>query len=96
MNAATPDGAPPWRIATKKHPLPAVPRRGHEAGVLRVKYDFHGSGLNRINSSQFLLSRFLNFLCKKGTLQNPFLKKNLEYVWFSPPVKNVGRVFSLM
>jgi hypothetical protein len=38
MNAAAPDGAPPRRINNySKTPLPAVPRRGPEAGVLRIK-----------------------------------------------------------
>jgi hypothetical protein len=30
----------------KKNSLPAVPRRGPEAGVLRREDDFHGSGVN--------------------------------------------------
>jgi hypothetical protein len=37
MNAAAPDGAPPRRINSySKTPLPAVLRRGPEAGVLRI------------------------------------------------------------
>jgi hypothetical protein len=40
MNAATPDGAPPWRIGDQKikKTLPAVPQRGLEAEVLRICY----------------------------------------------------------
>ena len=43
MNAATPDGAPPWRIGNKKNLkkiLPAVPRRGPEAGVHHIRTIF--------------------------------------------------------
>ena len=49
----------------QKNSLPAVPRRGHDAGVLRREDDFHGSGVNRIDSCLFplskkmLISRFL-------------------------------------
>ena len=49
MIAAAPDGSPPWRIGDykfKKNSLPAVPRRGPEAGVLRRYYNFPGSGVN--------------------------------------------------
>jgi len=38
--------------------LPAVPRRGPEAGVLRIFCDFHGSGLNQIDSCLVLQSPF--------------------------------------
>ena len=40
MNAATPEGVPPWRFGDekfKKNSLPAVPRRGPDAGVIRIK-----------------------------------------------------------
>ena len=41
MNAAAPDGAPPrWINNYSKTPMPAVPRRGHEAGVLRIETTF--------------------------------------------------------
>ena len=53
-----PDGAPPWRIGDeklKKISLPTVPRRGPEAVVLCREDDFHGSGVNRIDSCLFLL-----------------------------------------
>jgi hypothetical protein len=49
MNAAAPDRTPPRRIGDKKfkkNSLPAVPRRDPEAEVLRIEYDFHGSGVN--------------------------------------------------
>jgi hypothetical protein len=39
MNAATPHGAPPWRIGNKKNLKkirPAVPQRGPEAGVHHI------------------------------------------------------------
>jgi len=36
--------------------LPAVPRRGPEAGLHRIHYDFHGSGVNHIDSCLFLQS----------------------------------------
>jgi hypothetical protein len=41
--AAVPEGSPPRRISNKqfKKPLPAVPRRGLEAGFHRIHYDFH-------------------------------------------------------
>ena len=38
----------------KNNFLSAVPRRGPKAGVLRIKQDFHGSGVNRIDSCPFL------------------------------------------
>ncbi len=59
MITVAPDGAPPRRIVTKiqKNSLPAVPRRGHEAVVLRRENNFHGSGVSRINSCLFLQSR---------------------------------------
>jgi hypothetical protein len=44
-----PDRTPPRRIDDKKfkkNSLPAMPRRGHESEVLRIEYDFHGSGVN--------------------------------------------------
>jgi len=48
MNAAAPEGTPPRRIGDElKNSLPAVPRRGLEAVVLRREYDFQGSGVNR-------------------------------------------------
>jgi hypothetical protein len=41
MNAAAPDGAPPRRINNySKTLLPAVPRRGPEAGVHRIETIF--------------------------------------------------------
>jgi hypothetical protein len=49
MIAAAPDGSPPWWIGDykfKKNSLPAVPRRGPEAGILRREDDSHGSGVN--------------------------------------------------
>ena len=43
MNAAVPEGTPPLRISDKKikkNSLPAVTRRGHEAGVHRIQAIF--------------------------------------------------------
>ena len=37
--------------------MPAVPRRGPEAGFHRIHYDFHGSGVNSIDSCLFLQSK---------------------------------------
>ena len=34
----------------KKNPCPAVPRRGPEAGVHQVEYDFHGSDVKSLYS----------------------------------------------
>ena len=62
MIAAAPEGSPPRRISNKqfKKTLPAVPRRGPEAGFHRIHYDFHGSGVNHIDSCLFLQSQFFN------------------------------------
>ena len=68
---AAPEGSPPRRIGNKqfKKPLPAVPRRGPEAGFHRIHYDFHGSGVNPIDSCLFLQSRFIVYFCDlAGTL----------------------------
>ena len=59
--AAAPDGAPPRRIddqKIKKTPCPAVPRRGPEAGVLRIHYDFHGSCVNQSIHVCFYRARY--------------------------------------
>ena len=50
MIAAAPEGSPPRRIRNKqfKKTLPAVPRRGPEAGFHRIHYDFHGLGANTL------------------------------------------------
>ena len=64
MIAAAPEGLPPRRISNKQFQktLPAVPRRGPEAGFHRVYYDFHGSGVNPIDSCLFLQKRiFLKY-----------------------------------
>ena len=37
-------------LNTKKHSRPAVPRRGPEAGVLRIQYAFHWLEVCRIDS----------------------------------------------
>ena len=46
MIAAAPEGSPPRRISNKtiQKILPAVPRRGPEAGFHRIHYDFLGFG----------------------------------------------------
>jgi hypothetical protein len=48
--AAAPEGSPPRRISNKqfKKNLPAVPRRGPEAGFHRIHYDFHDLGANTL------------------------------------------------
>jgi len=59
MNAAIPDGAPLWQIGDlkiQKKSLPAVPRRGPEAGDLRIYYDFQSSGVKSIGTYSFLPS----------------------------------------
>jgi hypothetical protein len=71
MIAAAPEGLPPRRISNQtiqKITLPAVPLRGHEAGFHRIYYDFHGSGVNHIDSCLFLQSRifFQNHTVKTG------------------------------
>jgi hypothetical protein len=54
MIVAAPHGAPRGESVTKnskKNSLPAVPRRGPEAGILRIEDDFHdGCELNRFMS----------------------------------------------
>jgi hypothetical protein len=55
MVAAAPGGAPPAadRRLKFKNSLPAVPRRGPEAGVLCIEDNFHGTDVNRIASCLF-------------------------------------------
>ena len=50
MIAAAPKGRPRGGSVTNnpKKPLPAVPRRGPEAGFHRIHYDFHGLGANTL------------------------------------------------
>jgi hypothetical protein len=65
MHAAAPDGTPPRRIGDekiKKNSLSAVSQRDPEVGVLPGKYDFHGSGVNRIDACRVLPSCFF-LLC---------------------------------
>ena len=59
MIAAAPQTVPPRRIRNKqfKKPLPAVLRRGPEAGFHRIYYDFHGLGANHIDSCPFQQSQ---------------------------------------
>ena len=49
------------RISNKqfKKNLPAVPLRGHEAGIHRIHYDFHDSGVSHIDSCLFLQSQII-------------------------------------
>ena len=63
MITAAPEGSPPRRISNKqfKKNLPAVPRRGPEAGFHRIHHDFHGSGVNPIDSCLFLQIDYLHF-----------------------------------
>jgi len=53
---------------SKKNSQPAMHRRGPEAGALRRENDFHGSGVNRIDSSQFLHSHSILILIIKDRL----------------------------
>ena len=48
-------------VTKKKTPLPTVPRRGPEVGVIRIDYNFRGSGVKRIDSSLFF-SRAIFFM----------------------------------
>ena len=50
MIDAAPEGSPRRRIINKqfKKILPAVPRKGPEAGFHRIHYDFHGFGANTL------------------------------------------------
>ena len=50
-------GAPAADRWLQKNSLPAVPRRGPDAGVHRQWYDFHGSGVSWILSCLFLQSQ---------------------------------------
>jgi hypothetical protein len=66
MNAAAPEGAPRGGSETKnsKNSLPAVPQRGPEAGVLRIKLDFHCFCMNSrsclfLQSHLFVISNYL-------------------------------------
>jgi hypothetical protein len=71
MIAAAPEGSPPRRISNKqfKKTLPAVPRRGPEAGFHPIHYDFHGSGVNPIGSCLFLQSPLFNNYNARGFWQ---------------------------
>jgi hypothetical protein len=44
------------RLKLQKKSLPAVPRRGLEAGDLRIYYDFQSSGVKSIGTYSFLPS----------------------------------------
>jgi len=44
---------------SKKNTLPPLSRRGLEAGFIRIEDDFHGVGVNKIDSYLFLQSRNL-------------------------------------
>ena len=60
MISAASEGSPPRRISNttiQKKLQPAVPQRGPEAGFHRIHYDFHGSGVNPIDSCLFLQSK---------------------------------------
>ena len=65
-------------LKIQKNSQPAVPRRGLEAGFIRIADDFHGSGVNQIDSYLFLQSRNLG-----STLAGPFsffyIKTNAHY-----------------
>ena len=50
MIAAAPEESPPRRISNKqfKKTLPAVARRGPQAGFHQINYNSHGSGANTL------------------------------------------------
>ena len=81
MIAAAPDGTLPRRIGDKKfkNSLPAVPRRSPEAEVLGRDYDFHGSGVNRIDSYLFLLCHIFHsfFLVIHHLVPPPFFMRKI-------------------
>jgi len=57
-----------------------VPRRGPDAGILRIKDNIHGSGVNRINSGLFLK-------CRK-TQKNQNLPFVLRIIFVSPLIES--------
>jgi hypothetical protein len=67
MIATAPDGVScaSDRLLKKKYSLPAVRRRGPGAGSF-IEYNFHGSGVNRIDSCLFLQSRYILSLFLQG------------------------------
>jgi len=77
MNAVAPEGTPRGGSVTKskKNSLPAVHRRGPEEGSLRRENDFHSSGVNRIDSSQFLHSHIILILIIKDRNFNQDFKR---------------------
>ena len=55
-----------------------MPQRGPEAGFHRIHYDFHGSGVNPIDSGLFLQSR----KNENKVVNATFGKKNYWYtIW---------------
>ena len=66
MIAAAPEGSPPRRISYKqfKKNLPAVPRRGPEAGFHRIHYDFK-FWVRTLCSCLFLQSKSVRNIGKK-------------------------------
>ncbi len=53
-------------VTNNKKTLPAVPRRGPEAGFHRIHYDFHGSGVDHIDSCLYLQSRIIKKMTKNS------------------------------
>ena len=71
-------GAPAADRWLQKNSLPAVPRRGPEVGFLHIKDDFHGLGVNRIDSCLFLQSIFFMII----HWLNQFLKINSPFLFW--------------
>ena len=60
MNTAAPKGHTRGGSITKiflNNSLPVVPRRGLEAEVIRIEYDFHGSDVNQIACNSYFRRR---------------------------------------
>ena len=63
MNAAAPTGHPRGgSITIQKIPCPAVPRRGPEVGVNRIKVRFNGSGVKVQVHTRFCKQSYYDYL----------------------------------
>ena len=85
--------SPPRRIWNKqfKKTLPAVPLKRPWGGLHQIYYDFHGSGVNHIDSCLFLQSKKIevnlheNWVCQKwsGLRQTYFRWRASHFIfWF--------------
>ena len=59
MNTAAPKGRPRGGLVTKvkKTSLPLYLKRGPDAGICRIQYDFHGSGVNPLDRGRFFRTK---------------------------------------